>query len=889
VTTAVPNSDEPAASDAGQHKATSVLRTLVLCDLVDSTALIERMGDQRAAELFRKHDRLARSLLQKHGGQEIDKTDGFLLMFERPIQAVAFALAYQHDIAALNVSESTQLATRFGIHVGDVVIWDNAADDIRRGAKPVEVEGLVKPIAARLMQLAMPGQILLSGTAYDIAHRAQGELGELLAKVAWRTHGRYRFKGVPDLVPVFEVGEQGLAPLKPPPWSGKAHREMPVWRRPMGIGFELGVLALLIALPIYYLTRPSPAIAFANRDWVVVGDLKNLTGAKVFDDSLQAAFRIGLEQSRYVNVVPELQVRDSIKRMERDPATTHVDRSTGSEVAQREGARALILPTVAEIGGRVRITAEVIDPRTQTSVYSDSVDGAGEDSVLPSMDSLLKKMRERLGESLASIGETSAPLAQATTRNLDALKAYSLGVHAAKDGKGEAIALFNQAIASDPDFAAAYLGLASIQYSIGQKAKAHENVLKATRDLNRLSARERLHAQGFAAWFQTPDAMREKWSLFARLYPDDMAGAQNLGLVLWQYENELAQAATQFRVVTASQHPARGFAWMFLGDIQLAQNDSANARKSYLKARQVGSPQLYLDPVNFFIATGDLKGADDAISTEETRHFPFFEVEKQLRTAAVNVGRGALTSARSNAESAARIAETGGLESSRQRARLAVVAIQCAQGDATATAALKSYIGDEEKWLETSLTSYDFSSVAHLTTASLLALRHGDHALAEKTLSLVKAKVAGSGYVSLEQPYAAAACEARIEQDAAVAVACLEAIPDDRPYFQTKVALLRAYRAAGKGADALRTAQWLVAHRGLATTEVIAEFANQVPNLLATDAALVEAAELQTAAGNSVESAKLLDQFTHAWTSAEGDPPIAQRVNHLKTTLLGTH
>jgi len=202
-----------------EASATSVLRTLVLCDLVDSTALVERLGDQPSAELFRRHDRFARALMLDHGGREIDKTDGFLLMFDRPIQAVAFALAYQRDLARLAKAENVPLAARVGIHVGDVVVWENAPGDVQRGAKRTEVEGLVKPVAARLMQLALPRQILLSGVAYDIAHRAQGELGDRLANVRWRTHGRYRFKGVPEPVPVFEVGEEDIAPLKPPPWT----------------------------------------------------------------------------------------------------------------------------------------------------------------------------------------------------------------------------------------------------------------------------------------------------------------------------------------------------------------------------------------------------------------------------------------------------------------------------------------------------------------------------------------------------------------------------------------------------------------------------------------------------------------------------------------------
>src|SRR5947207_812603 len=69
-------------------------RTLLLTDLVDSTRLTETLGDRRAADIGARHDRLARDLLKRHGGREMDKTDGFLLLFERPIDAVAYALDY---------------------------------------------------------------------------------------------------------------------------------------------------------------------------------------------------------------------------------------------------------------------------------------------------------------------------------------------------------------------------------------------------------------------------------------------------------------------------------------------------------------------------------------------------------------------------------------------------------------------------------------------------------------------------------------------------------------------------------------------------------------------------------------------------------------------------
>src|SRR5690348_14322278 len=128
--------------------ATPQLRTLVVCDIADSTALVERMGDQNAANIIRKHDRLARALVEQHKGREIDKTDGFLLLFERPVQAAAFALDYQRGLKHLSAAEGVVVRARVGIHMGDVVIWENAPEDVTRGAKPIEVEGLIKPVAA---------------------------------------------------------------------------------------------------------------------------------------------------------------------------------------------------------------------------------------------------------------------------------------------------------------------------------------------------------------------------------------------------------------------------------------------------------------------------------------------------------------------------------------------------------------------------------------------------------------------------------------------------------------------------------------------------------------------------------------------------------------------
>ncbi len=85
----------------------------------------------------------------------------------------------------------------------------------------------------------------------------------------------------------------------------------------------------------WLLLRSEPAIAFAERDWVVLGDVDNLTGDPIFDDSMRHAIRIALEQSRYVNVLSEGKIRESLEmaRLGRYPAQPRYR-------GQRGGARA---------------------------------------------------------------------------------------------------------------------------------------------------------------------------------------------------------------------------------------------------------------------------------------------------------------------------------------------------------------------------------------------------------------------------------------------------------------------------------------------------------------------------------------------------------------------
>lgn len=200
------------------------VRTLLLNDLIDSTRLVETLGDERAAEIFEQHDRRARDLLKRCRGREIDKADGFLMLFERPLDAVRFALGYHAALAELSEREGVAVSSRVGIHVGEVVLRVSSAEDVAQGAKPLEVEGLAKAMAARLMSLAGAGQTLISRGVYDLARRAAVGAAEVPEGLCWVEHGRYRMQGVKEPVEVFEAGVEGSSPLAAPKDTKKVRR-----------------------------------------------------------------------------------------------------------------------------------------------------------------------------------------------------------------------------------------------------------------------------------------------------------------------------------------------------------------------------------------------------------------------------------------------------------------------------------------------------------------------------------------------------------------------------------------------------------------------------------------------------------------------------------------
>jgi adenylate cyclase len=154
----------------GSHLTRSaVFRAIMFTDVVDSTGIIDRLGDDAAYDLIRRHDRMIRLVVHEHSGHELDRAgDGFLVSFRSVGRAVQCSVAIQRTLALFNARyPDREIHIRIGIGAGNAV----SANDVLFGAAVNE--------AARICAVAGPDQILVSRTVSARCTEQDGRFVEL--------------------------------------------------------------------------------------------------------------------------------------------------------------------------------------------------------------------------------------------------------------------------------------------------------------------------------------------------------------------------------------------------------------------------------------------------------------------------------------------------------------------------------------------------------------------------------------------------------------------------------------------------------------------------------------------------------------------------------------
>ncbi len=212
---------------------------------------------------------------------------------------------------------------------------------------------------------------------------------------------------------------------------------------------------------------------------IVVSPFENRTGDSSFDLALSSALSIDLGQSPYFAVLSRAEVRNTLALMKRHEDEKLTD-SLWREICQRSNSRVLVGGAITNLGSRYLLTLEALDCNTGKTLASARAEPSNKEDVLKSLDRVVPQMRERLGESAASVQRFSVPLMDVETLSFAAVRAYSEAADLYNRGRtDEAMAPLKHALELDPNFALAYADLARLYDNMSEHSLAVQNITKA--------------------------------------------------------------------------------------------------------------------------------------------------------------------------------------------------------------------------------------------------------------------------------------------------------------------------------------------------------------------------------------------------------------------------
>jgi DNA-binding winged helix-turn-helix (wHTH) protein/Flp pilus assembly protein TadD len=408
------------------------------------------------------------------------------------------------------------------------------------------------------------------GAAMNRLRQALGDSAENARYIETLTRRGYRWMG----------GAEWVAEIARIPQAGSARMSLRLRWALLG---GTGIAALGVALSVWYI-RNLKVYPLTEKDRIVLADFTNTTGEAVFDDALKQGLEVQLQQSPFLNLVAEEQIRQTLQMM-KQPPDAKLTPEISREVCLRTNSAAVLEGSIRAMGTQYQLILKVMNCSTGESLAVTEARARDKDQILDAIGRISSEIRSKLGESLTTVQKFDAPLAQATTPSLEALKAYSLGL--SKWGKGDqagAIPLFQQAIELDPDFAMAYLNLGQSYEVLAEYGRADGPIRKAFDLRERASERERFEI--ISAFHQKvtyrSDLAIQNCELWEQSYPSDVRphgilGFNNGALAKHERSAEEFQKAIEL-------DPAKALPYAGLMIDLMALNRFAEARGVYEQA-----------------------------------------------------------------------------------------------------------------------------------------------------------------------------------------------------------------------------------------------------------------------------------------------------------------
>jgi eukaryotic-like serine/threonine-protein kinase len=374
-------------------------------------------------------------------------------------------------------------------------------------------------------------------------------------------------------------------------------------------GLPLLIVVAVVSLLFYRLHMAASPPLIGGSDTIVVGEFTNATGDPDFDLVLSSALRAKLEESPYLNLIPETKFRRLVKDSDspslKDELQTcvslHAQALIDGEILNQPSGYQ-ILVNAWSCGNKRLLTRQKLHANTK-------------EDVLPTLSAAGKQLRSVLGEPESSLQRFNVPLIQATTGSLAALRAFTQGEKKHLLGADFAsVDDYKLAVALDPQFALAYGRLGSVYYNLEEFTLSRDYYQKAFDLRERATERERLYIA--ADYYMSTGEIElevKAYELWRTMYPRDPIVADNLAneyLMLGQAEKAVSQAQEAIRLDPGEDPDYTNLAWANLRSGNYSAVNLLCGGPAYMKSDSVGFHQACFQ--NAFVR-GDLRGMQDIL------------------------------------------------------------------------------------------------------------------------------------------------------------------------------------------------------------------------------------------------------------------------------------